>query len=492
MAKGKHPTLRSRFVSLLSKVVVRFAHLSSNGHNSEMKLLRFCIPVVFSVLSVAPLAQALSKQPASVYHARRVALAAKLHGGIAVLFADEEPLLDLTPYRQDEDFYYLTGWNEPGAALLIVAASDSGPSPAGQPDPQDNRPYTEILFLPTRNLRMEKYTGVKLDAVTPGAAQTAGVDAVRAMTDMPGVLNGIIAADRRMASRLWAQPDHTQSKALTDFAAATLGINSLPQPHDVAELTKELRVVKDDGELELLKKASDASMAAQRAMMRAVKPGAAERGVAGIMYAAWMEHGCERASYAPIAGSGHASTVLHYSSNDGTMKEGDVVVVDAACEFSMYASDITRTVPVSGHFTPRQREIYDVVLGAQRAAAEAFVAGKSKINDRDRRDANSLDTVAYNYINTHGKSLDGKPLGQYWLHGLGHMVGIDVHDPATYPAVLTPGMVFTIEPGVYIPEENLGVRIEDVFVVGADGKLIDLVADLPHSAEEVEAAMRGK
>jgi Xaa-Pro aminopeptidase len=158
----------------------------------------------------------------------------------------------------------------------------------------------------------------------------------------------------------------------------------------------------------------------------------------------------------------------------------------------MYASDITRTLPVNGHFTARQREIYDIVLGAQQAAIDAFVAGKSKINDRLRRDPDSLDTAAYNYINTHGKSLDGQPLGKYWIHGLGHMVGIDVHDPADYPAVLKPGMVFTIEPGVYIPEEKIGVRIECVFLVGADGKLIDLVANLPHTADEVEKAMQAK
>jgi Xaa-Pro aminopeptidase len=168
------------------------------------------------------------------------------------------------------------------------------------------------------------------------------------------------------------------------------------------------------------------------------------------------------------------------------------MVVDAACEYSMYASDITRTVPTNGHFTPRQREIYDVVLRAQQAAIDAFVAGKSTINDRDRHDPNSLDTVAYNYINTHGKDLHGQPLGQYWLHGLGHMLGIDVHDPAVYPKVLVPGMVFTIEPGVYIPEEKLGVRIECDFLVGADGKLIDLDGDLPHTAEDVQAAMSGK
>jgi Xaa-Pro aminopeptidase len=457
-----------------------------------MKALWYWLTVLSLVLSVLPNLQALETQPASIYHARRVALAGKLHGGVAVLFAKDEPVVDFDPFRQDEDFYYFTGWNEPSAVLVIAAASEPPSGQASALEPQAERTYTEILFLPTRNPRMEKYTGVKLDAATPNASQTAGVDAVQPMTDLPGVLNGMIAADRRLGARIWAQADNPQARALLDFVAATLGASTIPPPHDVADPTMELRVVKDEGELDLLKKASDASIAAQRVMMRAVKPGTKELSVAGKMYAAWMEHGCERASYAPIVGSGHNSTVLHYSNNDGTIKDGDVVVVDAACEYSMYASDITRTVPANGHFTARQREIYDVVLGAQRAAAEAFVAGKSKINDRDRRDPDSLDTVAYNYINTHGKSLDGKPLGQYWLHGLGHMVGIDVHDPAKYPAVLKPGMVFTIEPGVYIPEENLGVRIEDVFMVGEDGKLIDLVADLPHTADDVEAAMREK
>jgi Xaa-Pro aminopeptidase len=159
----------------------------------------------------------------------------------------------------------------------------------------------------------------------------------------------------------------------------------------------------------------------------------------------------------------------------------------------MYAADITRTIPANGRFTPRQREIYSIVLGAQQAAIDAFLSGKSTLNDRDRHDPNSLDTVAYNYINTHGKALDGQPLGKYWLHGLGHMMGIDVHDPAKYPTVLKPGMIFTIEPGIYIPEERLGVRIECDFLVGPDGKLIDLDAALPHTADEVEAAMaRGK
>jgi len=450
----------------------------SEFHLRQFRLLSFAL---LAIAVTTPIAHSLEKQPAAVYHARRIALAAKLQGGAAVLFAAEEPVLDFDPYRQDEDFYYLTGWNEPGAALMILANA---------PDASSPRTYREVLFLPTRNLRMEKYTGIKLDAATPDAAKTAGVDEVLPMTDLPIELNKLISVDRRLGSNLWTQPEALQAKALLGWTAATLGNGTSPEPHDVTSLTMQLRVVKDAGELALLKKAADASIAAQRVMMRSAHPGVTERAIAGKIIAKLMEEGCERPSYASIVGTGINSTTLHYSENSATLADGDIMVVDAAGEYSMYASDITRTVPVNGHFSPRQREIYDVVLGAQRAAAAAFVAGKSTINDREHKDPNSLDTVAWNYINTHGKGLHGEPLSDYWIHGLGHMVGINVHDPSGYPAVLKPGMVFTIEPGVYIPEEKIGVRIEDVFVVGEDGKLIDLVAALPHTADDVEAAMR--
>ncbi len=441
---------------------------------------RWSAAVVLWVVAVACMGQALTKQPASVYHARRVALAGELKGGVAILFAAEEPLLDFMPYRQDEDFYYLTGWNEPGAALMVVA-------PSGH-----ERSYREILFLPTRNLRAETYTGPKLDADSPGVTTTTGVDQVEPMTALATDLNRMIDADRKLAWNVWTQPDSVQAKAVVGFTAATLGEGQPPATHDVTTMTMPLRQVKDAGEVDLIEKATAASIAAQRVMFRAVKPGVTERAIAGEMTAVWMERGCERPAYAPIVGSGINSTTLHYSANSRTMEDGDVVVVDAACEFSMYASDITRTVPVNGHFTARQREIYEIVLGAQQAAINAFVAGKSKINDYFHKDPDSLDAVAFNYINTHGKDLHGQPLGKYWEHGLGHMVGIDVHDPANYPAVLKPGMVFTIEPGIYIPEEKIGVRIECDFLVGPDGKLIDLDAALPHTADEVEAAMRGK
>jgi Xaa-Pro aminopeptidase len=195
--------------------------------------------------------------------------------------------------------------------------------------------------------------------------------------------------------------------------------------------------------------------------------------------------GCERPAYAPIVGSGFYSTVLHYSEDSKQIADGDTVVMDVAGEYSMYATDITRTVPANGKFTARQRDIYDIVLGAQRAAEAAFVAGKSMLTGDT---ADSLNKVAIEYINSHGKDLHGQPLGKYFIHGLGHFVGLNVHDVGRGP--LSAGMVFTIEPGIYIPEEKLGVRIEDIYYVDANGKLVNMTASLPHAADEIEAAVK--
>jgi Xaa-Pro aminopeptidase len=254
-------------------------------------------------------------------------------------------------------------------------------------------------------------------------------------------------------------------------------------------LLAALRTYKDAGEMDRIRNAVNASIAAHFAAMRTMKPGMNEREISSLMQYEWGKRGCERPAYAPIVGSGFNSTVLHYSDDSGPIQSGDVVVIDAAGEYSFYASDITRTLPATGKFSARQREIYEIVLGAQRAAIAAFQSGKSHL----RRDQpNSIHNVAYDYINTHGKDLHGAPLGKYFIHGLGHFVGLDVHDAGDYDAPLGPGMVFTIEPGVYIPEEKIGVRIEDMYFVDANGKLIELTEELPHTADEVEHAMSAR
>jgi Xaa-Pro aminopeptidase len=282
---------------------------------------------------------------------------------------------------------------------------------------------------------------------------------------------------------------HDQTSASTEPLAFLKNVNSFLGFQDVKPMISSLRTAKDAGEMALIRKAVDASVAAHFAAFQVVRPNVNEREISALMQYEWGKRGCERPAYAPIVGSGYYSTVLHYSDDDNVMKSGDVVVIDAAGEYSMYASDITRTLPINGHFTARQREIYDIVLGAQQAAEAAFKSGKSTM----KRDApDSLYKVAYDYINTHGKDLHGESLGKYFIHGLGHPVGLNVHDSTDRDAPLGPGQVFTIEPGIYIPEENLGARIEDDYYVDQEGKLIKLSGALPSKAEDVERAMAGK
>ncbi len=395
------------------------------------------------------------------FHARRTHLAEKLNGGIAVLFAAFEPRSMLVAYRQDSDFYYLTGWDQPGAALLIE-------------DKTPEHPYREILFLPTRNLRSERYTGVKLDAATPNAAALAHVGEVQPMTELSSFLSKMASEDRTVLTKISGPPESPAAQALVMWVAATLGTDIHPPLADVSKPIAELRAIKDPVELQLLSHAAKVSAIAQASLRKVVDAGTTERAVAGIFTESIMKQGCARPSYPPIVGSGTNSTVLHYEEDSATMQAGDVVVIDAAAECSMYASDITRTLPVSGKFTPRQQEVYNIVRGAQQAAIDAFVAGASRINDPKHRYPDSLDTIAFNYMNAHGKDLHGEPVGKYFIHGIGHSVGIDVHDPWDYSKPIQKGMVFTIEPGIYIPEEKIGVRIEDTFYVTPEGKLVSL------------------
>jgi Xaa-Pro aminopeptidase len=430
---------------------------------------------------------ALERQPNAIYQARREALARELHGGVALLFGNYEPTMEYQDYRQDEDFYYLTGWNEPGAILIVA---DAVPARAGKPA----LTYREVLLMPERNLHDELFTGIKLDAASPNVTGITGVHEVRSIRELPAILG------ERGLRNVWTQLDSEPAKAALTFAQSSLGNGDTVTPQDVRDLTKTLRSFKDPGEIELLRKAADASVKAQEAAILAIHAGVNERAVSGVITGTLLANGCERPSYPSIVGSGLNSTVLHYMADDANMQSGDVVVMDAAGEYSMYASDVTRTVPVNGHFTDRQREIYNIVLGAQRAAAEAFVSGESTLYKQKhpafaelgQQDDNSLDAVARAYIRTHGKDLHGRPLDKYFIHGLSHSVGIDVHDPMDYSKPLGPGSVFTIEPGIYIPEEKIGVRIEDTFYVDQNGKLQDFIADLPHTAEDIESLMQNR
>ena len=445
---------------------------------ARQSLIAVCILLV-------QVAFCLDRQPNADYHARRQALATKTDGAAVLLFAspEGEGPNDIYGYRADNNFFYLTGWGEPGAAVLLVPAAEAkGDSPA--------HPYTEIFFLPNHNFAQEKWTGPKLGPENPDALKITGFDHVEALDNLRTELVRLLPSPR--ATLYTDVPGPGQDSISSTSIDWLRRANAFPVSVallDVRPLIAGLRVIKDDREIELIRKATNASIAGHLAAMHAMKPGISEREIASLMQYEWGKRGCERPSYASIVGSGFYSTVLHYSEDFQTIQSGDVVVIDAAGEYSMYASDITRTLPATGKFTARQREIYNIVLGAQQAVIAAFQSGKSTL----RRDTpNSLHKVAYDYINTHGKDLHGEPLGKYFIHGLSHYVGLEVHDAGNYDIPLAPGMVFTIEPGIYIPEEKLGVRIEDTLYVDKDGKLINFVADLPHTAEDVEKEMSKK
>ena len=408
-----------------------------------------------------------------------MALAQKLDGGVAVIFAatEAEGPNATFGFRQDDNFFYLSGLTEPGAALLIAPAFNKNSS----------QPYTEVLFLPVRNPKQEKWTGPKLGPDDPKATSITGFDRVANLDTLSAELFKLLA-DGRPALYL-DMPESGEQNAASSFLDWSRRANTLPMRtgvNDVKPALTPLRLVKDAGEIERVRHASNASIDAHLAALKMVKPGLNEHDVEALMQYEFMKGGCERPAYSPIVGTGFNSTVLHYSADDAPIKDGDVVVMDVAGEYAMYASDVTRTAPANGKFTDRQREIYNIVLGAQQAAMNAFKSGQYSLSGPD-----SLYKVAYDYINTHGKDQHGQPLGQYFIHGLGHYVGLNVHDPGDTKAKLGPGMVFTIEPGIYIPEEKLGVRIEDIYFVDPQGKLVDFTASLPHTAEEVEAAMAG-
>ena len=441
--------------------------------------MRKLAPIVVAVFVLSFIAAALDRQPTADYHARREAVAKKV-GGIVVLVAPLERMDAVYGFRQDDNFYYLSGVTIPGAALLISPAAEAkGEMPA--------RAYTEILFLPPRNFRLEKFTGPQLGAEDPEATKITGFDHVEEMGKLPDAVGKLLTGGPPVVHTELSTTGETTPSS--DALAFLHHSSAMVFFQDVKQTITVQRTAKDAGEVALLRRAVDASVAAHLAAMKAVKPNVKEYEISALLEYEWERRGCERAAYSSIVGSGHNSTVLHYSENTNTMKAGDVVVIDAAGEYSMYAADITRTLPINGHFTARQKEIYEIVRGAQEAAMAAFQSGKSMlVGDGE----NSLNKVARDYIKTHGKDLHGQPLDQYFIHGLGHYIGLNVHDPGDYKVPLGPGMAFTIEPGIYIPEENLGVRIEDDYLVDTDGKLIKLSAALPSKAEDVEKAMAGK
>ena len=430
------------------------------------------------VASVAPILKAWEREPLSVFAERRAKLVAAVNAPVVLFgYTGHEEANPSYVFMQEENFYYLTGHNEEGAALLLV------PESAGEKGWTGPR---EILYLPPHDYAEEKWNGPRIGPDDPGIREKTGFASVETFSKLHDALTALAKNYPEIYTELPGPHDEgfphaaNWSKWVKDAVPqATL--------KDVSSAVGTLRAIKSPGELALIQKAIDPSIDAHLAAMKMMRPGLYEYQVAAKMVEIHAYAGCETEAYSPIVGTGFNSTVLHYNKLDRRIEDGDIVLLDVGGQYSGYASDITRTIPANGKFTPRQREIYEIVLGAQNAAMEALKPGMTL----GGQGPTSLQKIAMDYIDSHGKDKEGRSLGRYYIHGLSHHVGLNVHDPSGPSRPLEPGMVITIEPGIYIPEENLGVRIEDDVLITATGYK-QLTARLPRSPDEIEKIMAAK
>jgi Xaa-Pro aminopeptidase len=404
--------------------------------------------VIAFLLAAAPIT-AQTGIPASEFPQRRAELRKSLDG-ILVLFGAREETRD--GFFQEPNFLYLTGWTRPGAVLLLT-------------------PKEEILLLPPKNPRRELYDGRLGAPDDPDIRSFTGFDQVAPLHALTPRLLSLLEAYGKVYF-LGRPPQSEELRRLLSF-------------HEVGDarlMLARLRMKKSPAEIALLERATEATLAAHRAAWNRIAPGLYEYEVAAIMSYEYRMRGCERHAYPPIVGSGPNSVILHYNQNRRRMDSGDLLVMDVGAECSGYAADITRTVPVNGKFTPRQREIYEIVLGAQEAAIAAVKPGIKY---------SELNEIAKKFVNSRGKDRKGEPLGKYYLHGLGHHIGLEVHDATDPDLTLAPGMVFTIEPGLYLAEEGIGVRIEDMILVTEKGARI-LSDSLPRDPDAIEKAFASR
>jgi Xaa-Pro aminopeptidase len=446
-------------------------------HSKHLRTIAATLAVFALGTLAAPVAraQARKRELNVVYAERRTRLRAQVDGPVALFgFTGQEDPNPAAVFNQEPYFYYMTGHNEPGAAILLVPGGEDGKRWEG--------PH-EILYLPPRNPQLERWEGPRMGPTDPQITEATGFEAVKAFGELENDLKKLVKNYPALFTLTPTPQDTGYPHAKNWNSWLYRNVPQIPL-HDVAPRIGAMRQIKSPGELELLQRAIDVSVDAQLEAMRMMRVGLYEYEVAAKMIYIHAMGGSEREAYGAIVGAGFHSTILHYTGLASKIEPGDIVVLDVGAEYSGYTADITRTLPADGKYSVRQREIYGIVLGAQNAAFAACKPGMTFARTGD----NSLFKIALDYINAHGADKAGRPLGRYFIHGLGHHIGLDVHDAGDPNRVLEPGMVVTIEPGIYIPEESLGVRIEDDVLVTETGCKM-MTARLPRKMEEIEKIM---
>jgi len=445
--------------------------------------LKLAVLATLSATSFVPwihAQQRREREPNSAYAQRRTKLAAIVDGPIVLTgLTGREVDSQSYIFSQEENFYYLTGHNEEEAGLIILPPADSKAKKDDFPGAR------EILFLPEKNPNREKWNGPRMSPGDEDISATTGFKSVEPFGEMRAAIEKLAKAyPVNYYTILPYEKEnggYPHEKAVVEWLQM---VSPQVKLKDVRANIEALRMIKSPGEIAFLRKAIDVSVDSHLAAMKMMRPGLWEYQIAAKMVEVHGMGGSEAEGYAPIVGAGFNSTVLHYDQLARKMEDGDIAVLDVGAQYSGYSADITRTLPVNGKFSARQREIYDIVLGAQNAAMAALKPGMDLCKNGNK----SVYRISFDYINSHGSDLHGKKLGQYYIHGLGHHIGLDVHDPGAYCKPLEPGMVVTMEPGIYIPEENLGVRIEDDVLITETGYEL-LSRRLPRDPAEIEKIM---
>jgi Xaa-Pro aminopeptidase len=392
-------------------------------------------------------------------------------------------------YRQDSDFYYLTGFDEPESVVIL----------------KSTEPHF-VMFVRPRNPERETWDGPR--AGTDGAVRDFGATVAYPIEELDAKLPELLGGLTRLYYRFGADAaaDAHVHKALGLMRRrGRLGIEWPTTLVDPEVVLHELRLMKDALEVTAMQKAASITADAHVELMRATRPGMFEYELEAILRRAFREHGSERPAYSPIVGSGPNATILHHRRNDRRIEPGDLVLVDAGCEYDYYAADVTRTFPADKRFSPAQKAVYQIVLDAQYAAIECSRKGKT-LEDVHRA---ALEVIVDGLIalgliaGPREAAIEDGRYKKFYMHRTSHWLGMDVHDVGRYfkagaPRPLEPGMVLTVEPGIYVATDSdadpqyrgIGIRIEDDVLV-TDGDPLVLSQAVPKTVEEVERACAG-
>lgn len=382
----------------------------------------------------------------------------------------------------NSDLFYLTGVQQEEAVLLVY------------PDADDEK-MREILFLRESNPLLETWEGHKL--TKDEARKLTGIRNVQWASEFPKLFHRLMCEcdhaylNSNEHKRAHVEVETREARFVEDCRRRY----PLHEYHRLARLMHELRVVKSELEVELISKACDLTGRGVKRVLEFVKPGVNEMEVEAEFAHEFLRHGgCF--AYSPIIASGANACVLHYNTNAEECRNGELLLLDVAAGYANYKSDLTRTIPVNGKFTRRQRQVYNAVLRVFRACVKGLQPGKlPKDWQKEAEQLMEKELVDLKLLSPRDlkkQTPDSPAVKKYFMHGVGHPIGLDVHDVGITTRPFQAGWVMTVEPGIYIPEEKLAVRLENTVVIGADGANTDLMASIPIEADEIEAAMRRK